>query len=69
MYLRAADRPGGIAIAVVLDETEGFAQPSNRLGNISINDMRQNGVNRDGTILLHTLIIILLGAKHPTRNS
>jgi len=69
MHLRAADRPGGIAIAVVLDEPEGFAQPSNRLGNILINDMRQNGVNRDGTILLHTLIIILLSAKHPTRNS
>jgi hypothetical protein len=31
--------------------------------------MRQNGVNRDGTILLHTLIIILLRAKHPTRSA
>jgi len=69
MHLRAADRLRGIAIAVVFNEAEGFAQPSNRLGNILINDMRQNGVNRDGTILLHTLIIILLGAKHPTRNS
>ncbi len=68
MHLRAADRCG-VAIAVVFNEAEGFAQPSNRLGNILINDMRQNGVNRDGTILLHTLIIILLGAKHPTRNS
>src|SRR5712692_8643132 len=31
--------------------------------------MRQNSVGRDGTILLHTLIIILLSAKHPMRNS
>lgn len=57
MNLRALYRPVRPAIAVVLNETESGRKPSQRIGHVLINDVRQDSIRRRRTILqfLHLL--------------
>jgi hypothetical protein len=48
MHLRALGR---IAVAIMLDESEGASEPIDRLGNVLIDEMRKNNVGGHGTIL------------------
>jgi hypothetical protein len=50
MYLRATR---GIAITVVLRETEGFAESGNSFVNLLIHDMGEYSIRRNGAILDH----------------
>ena len=53
MHLRAFDRPVGLAITVMLGETECFRQPDHRIGDALISDMRQYDIRRYGAIFYH----------------
>ena len=44
---------GWIAVVVVLGETKYFGEPSDGLGDIGIDDVREDGVWRNGAIFDH----------------